>query len=132
MCGKALGEGCILQDFFLFHRIVMDTCYFKYTLCQGTGLVKYDIFRLCQSLQIVGSFDQNTGIAGSADSGKEAQWNTDHKCARAADYEECQRTVDPLSPLRRSMKNSHAHKRRQDCQGKCSIADCRSIITGKF
>ena len=31
------------------------------------------------------------------DSGKEAQWNTDHKCARAADYEECQRTVDPLS-----------------------------------
>ena len=110
----------------------MDTCYFEYTLGQSTGLVKYDVFCLGQSLQIVGAFDQDTCVAGPADSGKETQRDTDHKCTRAADYKEGQCTVDPLAPHCRIVKDHKVYNRRQDCKCERTVADCRGIIAGKF
>ena len=74
---KTFCQCCIFQNLFFFHRVMVNTYNFKHTLGQGTGLVKYYIFCMGQSFQIVGSFDQNTGIAGSTDSRKEPQRNTD-------------------------------------------------------
>ena len=72
MAGIALRICSILKQFILCEIPAgVNTRHIEYTLGQGTGLVKYYIFCPGQSFQIVGSFDQNTGIAGSTDSCEE-------------------------------------------------------------
>ena len=132
MCGKTFCKCCIFQDLCFFHMVMMNTTYFKYTFCKSSCLVKYNIFYFGKCFQIVGTFYQDTCIAGTTDSCKEAQRNTDDQGTRAADYKESKGSVDPLSPHCRIMKDKQICQWRKDGQCQRSIADCRCIIAGKF
>ena len=92
---------------------MVDSADLEYALCHSTCFIKNNNLRLGKCLQIVGAFYQNTCVARTADSGKEAQRNTDDQRARTADYQEGQRTVDPLSPLRRIVEEKKIYNRRQ-------------------
>ena len=51
---------------------MMNSAYFKNTLCHCTSFIKYYIAGLCKCFQIVGAFNQNSLITCSTDSCKEA------------------------------------------------------------
>ena len=129
---SAFRQSRVFDQFFIFQFIMMDAVDFKYTLSQRSRLIKYHNLRLGQRLQIIGAFHQNAGIAGPAYSREKAQRNTDHQCARAADYQECQRAVDPGAPVSRKPQREHPHQRRQECQRQSRIAYRRRIDPGKF
>ena len=100
MARSTLSKCCVFQNIFLTDRIVVNTGYFKDTLCHGTGFIEYNVFGLGKCFQIVGTFHQDTFMACAADTGEEAERNTDDQCTRAADNQEGQRTVNPYAPLR--------------------------------
>jgi len=64
---SALRQRRVFQQLLSVHFVVMDFINFKHTLGQCAGLVKYDIFRLRQDLQIVGALHKYACIACAAD-----------------------------------------------------------------
>ena len=90
----------------------MHTAYFEHALRHGSCLIKYNIFGFGKCFQIVGAFYQNTCVARTADSGKEAQRNTDDQRARTADYQEGQRPHNPVAPFRCHSKKQQPYKGR--------------------
>ena len=129
---RTLCQRRIFQDFMVFHYIVMHTADLKHTFCQCSCFIKHHISGLSKSFHIIGSLYQYTGIACSADSCKKAEGNTDHKGAGTADYQKCQRTVNPVSPLGIQSHKHQPDKRRKNCQRQRTVTDYRRIITGKF
>ena len=90
----------------------MHTAYFEHALRHGSCLIKYNIFGLGKCFQIVGAFYQNALIAGTTDSSKETEGNTDHQCTWTADYQEGQRPHNPVAPFRCHSKKQQPHKGR--------------------
>ena len=72
MGGGTLCQRRVFQQLLSVHFVVVDFINFKHTLGQCAGLVKYDIFRLRQDLQIVGTLHKHAGIAGAANPREEA------------------------------------------------------------
>ena len=64
MARSTLSKCCVFQNIFLTDRIVVNTGYFKDTLCHGTGFIEYNVFGLGKCFQIVGTFgtDKICGI----------------------------------------------------------------------
>ena len=60
----------------------------EYALGQRAGLVKHNSLDLRQSLKIVGAFDEDALLAGTADTGKKAERYADDEGAGAAYDEE--------------------------------------------
>ena len=89
---------------------------------QRTGLVEDDDLRPGESLEIVGTLDQDALLTGPADAREEAQRDADDEGARAADDEEGKGTVDPLRPVRIQTRD-HAPDRREDGQRQRRDAD---------
>ena len=67
---------------------MVDSADLEYALCHSTCFIKNNNLRLGKCLQIVGAFYQNALIAGTTDSSKETEGNTDHQCTWTADYKE--------------------------------------------
>ena len=132
MGGRTLCISCIFQKLGIFHLAVMDSAYLEDTFCHGPGFIKYYDLCLGKCFQIVGTFYQDTLIAGAADSCEKAKRNTDDQCTWAADYQEGKGTVDPVAPLRGKSHEQHSAKRRDDCKGKGTVADCRGVIFCEF
>ena len=82
--GRTFCQGCKLQQLFIFHFIMVNAGHFKHTLGQSAGLVKYDAVCIGEGLQVVGALNEDSLLAGTADSGKEAEGNTDDQCTGAA------------------------------------------------
>ena len=112
MGGMAFRQCCVFQQFLRIHGRMMHTAYFEHALRHGSCLIKYNIFGFGKCFQIVGAFYQNTCVARTADSGKEAQRNTDDQRARTADYQEGQRPHNPVAPFRCHSKKQQPHKGR--------------------
>ena len=110
----------------------MDAVDFKYSLGQGPCLVKYDYTGLGQSFKIVGAFYEHTGIAGSADTGEEAERYADDKGTRTAYDKKCKCPVYPVLPSGIKTHGCHAYKGRQQGKGKCGGAYGRGVDTRKF
>ena len=72
----------------------------KHALRERAGLVEYDGLRLGEGLEVVGALDEHAFLARAAETGEEAERDTDDKRAGAGDDEEGQRTVDPGAPVR--------------------------------
>ena len=68
----ALGQGCVFDQLGVLQFIMVDAIYLKYSLGQGSCLIKYYNFCLGKDFQVVGTFHQNSCFACSADPGKEA------------------------------------------------------------
>ena len=98
---------------------------------ERAGLVKDDTVGLGQHLQIARTLDEDTAGGRAADAAEERQRDRDHECARAADDEERQRAVDPVSPLCRDAHNE-PHDRRQDRQRERRTANGRRVDAGKL
>ena len=96
--GEPLDMGGKVKEFLLVHLIRVDSLNGKNSFGQGTCLVEHHSAHLRQSVHIVSTFYKYTVTAGSANTAEECQRNGDNQCARATDYKECQRTVDPVSP----------------------------------
>ena len=127
-----LSQRCVFQQLFPVHLVVVYLVYLEYTLCQSTGLIKYNTFCLGQCLQIIRPFYKYSRIAGSSDTGEETQWDTYYQCARTADDEECKCTVDPSAPFCRDSHTKHPHKRRKNCKCDGTVYHCRGIDPCKF
>ena len=132
MGGMAFCQCCVFQQLLCIHGRMMHTAYFEHALRHGSCLIKYNIFGFGKCFQIVGAFYQNTCVARTADSGKEAQGNTDDQCARAANYQKGQCPHNPIAPFRCHSKKQQPYKGRQNCQRQGSVADRRRIVFCKF
>ena len=148
MCTVAFRQSRIFQKMLFLCRIfrltgsigflmfaagmLMDTTYFKYTLRNRSCFIKDNCLCLCQSLQIIRSFDKNTCSTRSTNSCKETKRNTDNKSTRTTDNKECQCPVYPLTPVCRKSHKNHAHKWRNNRQCECTVTYCRCIIMCKF
>ena len=131
MGGCSFCQRGILQQFLLRHRAVMDRGHLKLALGQRAGLIKHHHACPGQFLQVVRSLHQDAGLSGAADSGKEAQRNADHQCARAADHQEGQRPVNPVAPFRIQAQEQPAHRRRKHRKRQRAEHDCRRIVLRK-
>ena len=78
MGGGALRQRRILQQLLLVHVAVVHRRDLEHAPGQGTGLVEHHGLYLRQRLQIVGTLDENTLVAGAADTGEEAQGDADN------------------------------------------------------
>ena len=134
MVGIALRIGSIFQQLSpciltarLPSGIRSDLRHFKHTLCQGSGLIKHNILRLRQCLQVIRAFDQNTAGGSAADAAEEAQRNGDYQRAGAADNEEGQCSDDPCAPVC-GIPHEQIDQTGQYRQCKRTVADRRGII----
>ena len=111
-----------------------DFCDYEVSLCQGSGLVKYHSADICQSLHIVGAFDQDSLTAGASDPPEKCQGNTDNNGAGTAYDQECQSAVDPVgpqAPFTCLVENKDVGERSQNSQGQRAIADRRCVPAGE-
>ena len=131
MGGGALRQRRILQQLLLVHVAVVHRRDLEHAPGQGAGLVEYHGLYLRQRLQIVGTLDEDTLVAGAADTGEEAQGDADHQCAGAAGHKEGQRAVDPLLPLTVHTAHQPDH-RRQHRQRQRAVAHHRRVDAGKL
>ena len=122
----------VFNQFFFGQRIVMHRIDFKHAFSQRTRLIEHQGLDLSQRFHIIGTFDEDTGMTGAADTGKETKRHADNQCAGAADNQKRQRPVYPAFPQRRHAQRQHADQRRNDGQCQRTIADNRRINTGKF
>ena len=129
--GRTLCKGGQFEQFFVLELVVMDAADLKYALRERAGLVKHNGFDLRQRFQIIGTLDEHTSVACAADTGKEAQRNTDDQRTGAADDQEGERTVQPVAPIGRQVKQEHAHQRGQNEQGKRTVTDGGGVDAGK-
>ena len=118
----AFGQRRIFQQLLFGQRAVMHGCDLEDALRQRAGLVEDDDLRPGESLEIVGTLDQDALLTGPADAREEAQRDADDEGARAADDEEGKGTVDPLRPVRIQTRD-HAPDRREDGQRQRRDAD---------
>ena len=130
--GGALHQRGVFQNLFVLQLVVVDRVHLKYSLSQRPCLVKYHIFCLSKSLHIVGTFDEHSRVAGSADTREEAQRDTDHQGTGTAYDKECKRPVYPCSPFCCRSHSQHPHKRREHRKGNGAVNDCRCIDTREF
>ena len=79
--GGAFGEGGVLEDFFVFNFAVVDAAHLKVPLGQGAGLIEDDDSGLGEGFEIVGAFDEDTGLARPADAGEEGKGDADDQRA---------------------------------------------------
>ena len=131
MGGGALRQRRILQQLLLVHVAVVHRRDLEHAPGQGAGLVEHHGLYLRQCFQIVGALDEDTLVAGAADTGEEAQGDADHQCAGAAGHKKCQRTVDPLLPLTVHTAHQPDH-RRQHRQHQRTVTHHRRVDAGEL
>ena len=124
-CQRRVGKKCILV-----HGVMVYACHLKYALGEGACFVKDHIFGLGKGLQIVGALYENALSACAADACKKAEGHADHQRAGAADHQEGQRSVDPISP-HSTLSQRCQNQRRQDCKCQCADAHRRGVDTGE-
>ena len=106
----------------------------KISFCQSPGLVKYHCAHICQSLHIVGAFDQDPLAAGSSDPSEKCQGNTDNNGTGAAYDQECKSAVDPVgpqAPFTCLVENKNVGGRAKSGQSQRAIADRRCVPAGE-
>ena len=131
MGGSAFGQRRVFYQLFIADLAVMDGVHLENALGQCAGLIKHYNPGLGERFQIVGTFDQNPGLAGASDSGKEGQRDADDQRAGTAGYQEGESAVNPTSPFGSKSHAKHTHQRRQYRQSQSGIAHGRGIDSGK-
>ena len=81
-------------------------------VCEGARLVKGDSLDLAERLNRVAALEEDTELRRRADTREIRQRHAQHERARAADYEEGQRGVDPLLPVDRDERAEQRSRRR--------------------
>ena len=131
MGGGTLGQRRIFQQLFFLHGVVVDAVDLKHALSQSAGLVKHHHLGLGQGLHIVGALDQNALLAGAANTGEEAEGNADHQSAGAADDQEGQGAIDPVSPVS-GIAHQHISDGGQHRQQQRGDTDQRRVDLGEL
>ena len=130
MGGGALRKRRELNKLFLRYSVVVYPAHLEHAPGERAGLVEYHYAGLGQGLKVVGTLYQHPLLAGTAQSGEEAQRNAYHQRAGAADYQEGQCPVYPYFPAAR-----HAHHEvyngGQYGEGQCAVAYGRGIRPGE-
>ena len=113
--GAAFHRGGHPQQLLLGNLVRVDHCYVKGAARQRARFVKNDGFGVGKRLQIVAAFNQNTGLARSADSAKEAERHGNDQRARAADHQEAKRANAPVRPAaaKKDGRNQEQKQRRK-------------------
>ena len=108
----------------------MDAHHLEGALGQGARLIKHHDAGAGQLLQIGGALDQDAAGRRAADAAEEAQWDGDDQSAGAADDQEGQGAVDPVTEA-----GGLAHQQQNDGgnkgQRQCAVADGGGIDPGK-
>ena len=131
MGGGALRQRRVLQQLGLVHLVVVDGGDLEHAPGQGAGLIEHHALYLRQRLQIVGALDKDALLAGTADTGEEAQGDADHQRAGTAGDEERQGAVDPLLPLAVHTARQPDH-RRQHRQRQRTVTHHGGVDAGKL
>ena len=100
--GSAFAGGSQPQKLILIERNALcrnDLLYHKVALGDGAGLIHNDGLNVIQCFQRSAALEQDTASGACADAGEVGQRYAEHQCARAGDYKEGHRGVDPLVPL---------------------------------
>ena len=125
MVGIALRQRSKFQQTCFTYPVGMNRRYIENALCQRTGLIEHNDFRIGQHLKVVASLDKHATFRRAADPAEKAERHRDHKRARARDDQENQRAVNPFVP--RITKR----QRRHDGQQRSRDHDGRGVITRK-
>ena len=102
----------------------------EHALSQSAGLVKDHAAGTGQSLQVVGTLDQDAVTGSTANATKKGQRNGDDQSAGAADDQEGQGTIDPCAPFP-AEPHGQPDDRRQDGQHQGRDTDDWGIVVGK-
>ena len=123
-------QGSIFQHGFPVQFAVVDIHDVEDAHGQGAGFVKDDGAGLRQRFQVIGSLDQNAGLARTADACKEAERDADDQRAGAADHQEGEGPVDPFAPVGR-LAEDEPDQRRKGCQRGGADHHHRRVIPGE-
>ena len=99
MCSECFCHGCPFQQLSFcctVCRILSRNG--ECALCQSTSFVKCNRIDICESLQVVAAFDENTVFRCTANAAKEGEGDRDDQCTRTRDNQECQCTGNPFQP----------------------------------
>ena len=129
--GPALGQSGSFHKGIPGHAVFgVDAHHLEGALGQGAGLIKHHDAGAGQLLQIGGALDQDAAGRRTADAAEEAQRDGDDQSAGAADDQEGQGAVDPVTEA-----GGLAHQQQNDGgnkgQRQCAVADGGGVDPGK-
>ena len=129
--GPALGQRGGFHQLFLAGAVCgVDAGHLKGALGQGAGLVEHHDAGAGQFFQIGGTLDEDAAGGSAADAAEEAQRNADDQCAGAADDQEGQGAVDPVTKAG-GLAQEQQHDGRDEGQRQSTVAHSGGVDAGK-